>query len=120
MSKNLHFGWPPSNGTQDLLDIMNIPSLADHILQLKLPLLYKIVHGMCYFPSDILCPRTNYSHRTNHSLAIDQPYACTNAYFYSFVPHTIGQVENAETETEVWKRKYGSENKSHVLVVGAL
>ena len=117
MSKNLHFGWPPSNGTQDLLDIMNIRSLADNILQLKL---YKIVHGMCYFPSDILCPRTNYSHRTNHSLVIDQPYARTNAYFYSFVLHTIGQVENTETETKVWKRKYGSENKSRLLVAGAL
>ena len=28
-------------------------------------------------PSDILCPRTNYSHKTNHSLVIDQPYART-------------------------------------------
>ena len=33
--------------------------------------------------SGILCPRTNYSVRTN------QPYARTNAYFNSFVPHTI-------------------------------
>ena len=77
------------SGYQDLLDIMNVPSLADRRLQLKLALLYKIVHGMCYFPPDILCPRTNYSVRTNHSLVIDQPYARTNAYFYSFVPHTI-------------------------------
>ena len=77
------------SGYQELLDIMNIPSLADRRLQLKLALLYKIVHGMCYFPPDILCPRTNYSVRTNHSLVIDQPYARTNAYFYSFVPHTI-------------------------------
>ena len=76
------------SGYQDLLDIMNVPSLADRRLQLKLALLYKIVHGMSYFPSDILCPRTNYNLRTNHSLVIDQPYAHTNAYFYSFVPHT--------------------------------
>ena len=54
------------SGYQDLLDIMNVPSLADRRLQLRLSLLYKIVHGMCYFPSDIFCPRTNYSHRTNH------------------------------------------------------
>ena len=47
------------------------------------------LNSMCYFPPDILCPRTNYSVRTNHSLVIDQPYARTNAYFYSFVPHTI-------------------------------
>ena len=77
------------SGYQELLDIMNVPSLADRRLQLKLALLYKIVHGMCYFSPDILCPRTNYSVRTNHSLVIDQPYARTNAYFYSFVPHTI-------------------------------
>ena len=64
---------------QELLDIMNVPSLAARRLQLKL----------AYFPSDILCPRTNYCLRTNHSLVIDQPYARTNAYFYSFVPHTI-------------------------------
>ena len=69
MSKNLDLGY------QELLDIMNVPSLADHRLQLKLALLYKIVHGMCYFPSDILCAHTNYSLRTNHSLVIDQPYA---------------------------------------------
>ena len=77
------------SGYQDLLDIMNVPSLADRRLQLKLSLLYKIVHGMCYFPSDILCPRSNYSNRTNHSLVINQPFAHTNAYYYSFVPHTI-------------------------------
>ena len=42
------------SGYQELLDIMNVPSLADRRLQLKLALLYKIVHGMCYFPPDIL------------------------------------------------------------------
>ena len=31
----------------------------------------------------------NYNVRTNHALVIDQPYARRNAYFYSFVPHTI-------------------------------
>ena len=46
------------SGYQELLDIMNVPSLTDRRLQLKLALLYKIVYGMCYFPSDILCPRT--------------------------------------------------------------
>jgi len=75
------------SGYQDLLDIMNEPSLADCRLQLKLSLLYKIVHGMCYFPSDILCPCSNYSNRANHSLVINQPFAYTNAY--SSVPHTI-------------------------------
>jgi len=33
------------SGYQDLLDIMNVPSLANRRLQLKLSLLYKIVHG---------------------------------------------------------------------------
>jgi len=44
------------SGYQDLFDIMNVLSLVDHRLQLKLSSLYRIVHGMCYFPSDILCP----------------------------------------------------------------
>ena len=35
------------SGYQELLDIMNVPSLTDHRLQLKLALLYKIVHSMC-------------------------------------------------------------------------
>ena len=35
------------SGYQELLDIMNVPSLADCRLQLKLSLLHKIVHGMC-------------------------------------------------------------------------
>ena len=68
------------SGYQELLDIMNVPSLsADRRLQLKLALQYKIVHGMCYFPQIFLCPRTYYSLRTNHSLVT---YARTNAYFY--------------------------------------
>ena len=86
------------SGYQDLLDIMNVPCLADRRLQLKLPLLYKIVHGMCYFPSDILCPRSNNSNRTNHSLVINQPFAHTNAYYYSFVPHTISAWNSHDTK----------------------
>jgi len=38
------------SGYQDLLDIMNVPSLADHRLKHKLSSLYRIVHGMCYSP----------------------------------------------------------------------
>ena len=73
-------------GLRIIRNSMNVPSLADRRLQLKFALL---VHGMYYFPSDILCLHTNYSLRTNHSLVIDQTYARTSAYFYSFVPHTI-------------------------------
>jgi len=66
----------------DLLDIMDVSSLADRRLHLKLSLPYKIVRGMCYFPSDILCPHSNYSNRTKHSLVINEPFALTNAYYY--------------------------------------
>ena len=155
------------SGYQDLLDLENIASLADRRLELKLALLYRIVHGLCYFPPDIFLPRTNYSHRTNHSLLISvdspaphtssisgwhpltfpsmfvcfvvvvfcffvclllflyffglffvcialyfpchctfidniisQPFAHTNAYYYSFVPHTIS-VWNSLCEAHV-------------------
>ena len=74
-------------GYQELLDIMNAP-LADRRLQLKLTLLYRIAHGLCYFPSDILCPRTNYySHRTNHSLSI-ATFCPHKLMLITFVPHT--------------------------------
>ena len=49
---------------------------------------------MCYFPSNILCPCTNYSYKLITPL-IDQPYPHTNAYFYSFVPHTIVSAWNS-------------------------
>ena len=44
------------SGYQDLLDLENIASLADRRLELKLALLYRIVHGLCYFPPDIFLP----------------------------------------------------------------
>ena len=82
---------------QDLLDIMDVSSLADRRLHLKLSLPYKIVRGMCYFPSDILCPHSNYSNRTKHSLVINQPFALTNAYY--FIQFLHGTLLHEEHDT---------------------
>ena len=72
-------------GYQDLLDIMNVCHLlwtADFSLN------FPCSTGL-YFSADILCPCSNYINRTNHSLLINQPFPHTNAYYYSYVPHTI-------------------------------
>jgi len=52
---------------------------------MKLCLLYKIIHELCYIPSGltglVLSIRS-------HSLLLHQPFARTNAYYFSFVSHT--------------------------------
>ena len=78
---------------QQLLNVCVIPSLAEHREQLKLCQLYKIVHGLCYFPCDIFVLDSNpYSSVTrSHSMVLKQPYANTNAFLYSFVPSSISK-----------------------------
>jgi len=41
-------------GYQDLLNMANVPSLESRRLQSSMCTLYKIVHGLCYFPPDIV------------------------------------------------------------------
>jgi hypothetical protein len=40
---------------QSLLDLFQFPTLEDRRIYLDLSTMFKIVHNMCYFPSDILC-----------------------------------------------------------------
>ena len=73
----------------ELLDLFDLPSHEDCRLHLKLGLLFKIVHGLCYYP-DIPPFRVQpYSYRSNHSYQLVCPTAHTNAYHFSFFPHTI-------------------------------
>ena len=62
--------------------------------------LKKIVHGLCYCPPIFVTPRQNYSERTIRQLLPQQPYACTNQYLFSFVPHTV-QAWNKLSESVV-------------------
>jgi len=76
-------------GYQDLLRISDISSLQSRRVQSSLCTLFKIVHGLCYCPPNFVTPRQNYSERTNRQLLLQQPYARTNHYLFSFVPHTV-------------------------------
>ena len=76
-------------GYDELFDLLNLPSLVYRRTHLKLCQLYKIIHGLCYFPDDIFTYRTNSTCRNVNSMSLLHPFAHTNAYYYSFVPHTI-------------------------------
>ena len=73
----------------ELLDLFDLPSHEDRRLHLKLGLLFKIVHGLCYYPDVPLFRDQSYSYRSNHSYQLVCPTARTNAYHFSFFPHTI-------------------------------
>ena len=75
---------------QDLLELVELPTLEHRRLETRLCLLYKIIHNLCYFDFDnIFTLSTSLSHHASHHFVLDRPFACTNFYFYSFVPHTI-------------------------------
>ena len=76
-------------GYDELLDLLNLPSLMYRRTHLKLCQLYKIIHGLCYFPDDIFTYWINSTCRNVNSMSLLHPFAHTNAYYYSFVPHTI-------------------------------
>ena len=76
-------------GYDELLDLLNLPSLVYRRTHLKLCQLYKIIHDLCYFPDDIFTYQTNSTCRNVNSMSLLHPFAHTNAYYYSFVPHTI-------------------------------
>ena len=77
----------------ELQSMVKLPTLERRRLELKLSHLFKIVHNLCFFPSSIIRAReqTQFvsSTRSVHSLCLQQPFACTNSYYYSFVPHAI-------------------------------
>ena len=75
-------------GYSEVLDAFNLPSLENRRLYLKLCHLFKIVHGLCYFPPDVVVPRTNLSH-FSRSYTLQQPFARTNSFYSSFIPDSI-------------------------------
>ena len=72
-----------------MLSIANIPRLRDRRLQLKLAQVFKIVHGLCYFPDDVFTAQALHSSRLLRSDTLLCPFARTNYYYHSFVPSTI-------------------------------
>ena len=76
------------SGYQELLDLFELPSLEQQRLHLKLGLMFKIIHRLCYFP-DVPEFRTNIPDlRSRHPLQLEPPFAHSNAYKFSFFPHT--------------------------------
>ena len=85
---------------QDLLALSDLPSLSSRRLHSKLSQLYRIVHGLCYFPEGIVEMRPSRSERLQRSLTLFQPFARTNSYHMSFVPNSIS-AWNSLTEEQV-------------------
>ena len=77
---------------QDLLSVTELPTLERRRLDLKLGLLFKIVHKLCFFPDGIVKLREQSTLLSNtrflHPLYLHQPRAHTNSFQFSFVPHT--------------------------------
>ena len=74
---------------EDLLQLFSLPSLQQRRLYLDLSTMFKIVHGLFYFPNDIFvekAPRITRSQSYQHFVC---PYAHTSNFYYSFVPRTI-------------------------------
>ena len=85
---------------EELLTITNLPALEKRRLELKLCHLFKIVHNMIYFPNDAIVQRElpHYHFRSSHDHYLSQPFARTNSYFYSFIPHTVSLWNSLPTE----------------------
>ena len=64
--------------------VFDLPSHEDRRLHLKLGLLFKIVHGLCYYPDVPPFGVQPYSYRSNLSYQLVCPTAHTNAYHFSF------------------------------------
>ena len=86
------------SGYQELLDLFELPSLEQRRLHLKLGLMFKIIHHLCYFPNvPEFC--TNIPDlRSRHTLQLEPPFAHSNAYKFSFFPHTIAAWNSLSNE----------------------
>ena len=87
--------WSRNTRHQDMLEFLNMPSMATRRRQRKLCTLYKIINNLSEYPSPPLIPRNPYYlSRSVHCLSFVCPYAHTNQYFYSFFPHTVSLWNN--------------------------
>ena len=77
------------DGYLHLLYLVDLPSLECRRLQARLSLLYKIIYKLCYFNESIFIHNTSATHHVHHNLVLSHPFARTNTYIYSFVPHSI-------------------------------
>ncbi len=74
----------------ELLDRLHLPTLAQRRLHLSLCFLYRIIHGLLYFPPNVFVPSSTSSHYTR-PYSLYQPFARTDSYLHSFLPNTVPQ-----------------------------
>ena len=92
---------------QELLELFELQPLEQRRLHLKLGLMFKIIHKLCYFPNVPPIRDDLPSLRGVRSLPLDPPFAHTNAYKYSFFPHTMS-AWNSLTNECVTSTSYSS------------
>ena len=97
-------------GYHELLNMFSLPSLKTRRLHLKLCHLFKIVHGLCYFPPDIVAPDTNYTHFPR-LFFLQQLFCWTNYFYHSFIPDTI-RIWNTLPEHVVYSPSFVSFSNS--------
>jgi len=65
----------------DLLQLYQLPPLEERRMHLKLGLMFKILHSLCYYP-DVPSFRDNIHRRAIHAFQFKLPFAHTNAYYF--------------------------------------
>ena len=69
--------------------VVRIQKFEERRLNLKLTQVYKIAHGICYFPYNIFVLHESHSVRLAKPHTMLCPYARTSYYFHSFVPSGV-------------------------------
>ena len=82
---------------QDLLDILQLPSLENQRLFLSLSTFLKIIHNLIYFPANSHPTPISSSLRCSHD-QFSSPFAHTNHLKYSFLPNSISLGTNLSLE----------------------
>ena len=72
-------------GYDQLLQLLDLPTLARRRLYLDLSTMYKIVHGLVYFPPNIFVNRIGRTPNTTRPFLYSCPYACTYKLLSVFV-----------------------------------
>jgi hypothetical protein len=79
-----------TNSVSDMLNIINLPSLAERRLRTRLVRMYKVSFHLVAVPSDILIASDTRT-RKYHPLTYRQIHTSKDTYGYSFFPYTIPQ-----------------------------
>ena len=79
---------------ESLLELFQVPSLEERRLYLDLCTMFKIVHNLCYFPSNIIHQHhttrmTRVTSNRPENLYFALPSFHTNQFQNSFIPRTI-------------------------------